>query len=131
MVESPSNIGSFQMIGWVTGVLRRKVVGDSRLDNLRGSHLQSQVIEEFVETSVANNNFLRAPVTKMIFFNQGMLLVDSNHFLISSLTTMVSQSKLKYQNADGYIKIFLISVSGRFVFYSLICSICKVKKSIK
>ena len=95
MVESPSNIGSFQMIGWVTGVLRRKVVGDSRLDNLRGSHLQSQMIEEFVETSVANNNFLRAPVTKMIIFNQGMSLVGSNHFLMSSLTTMVSQSKLK------------------------------------
>ena len=94
-VVGPSNISSFKMIVWVTGVLRRTVLGDLRLDNLRGSHPQSQVTEEVVETSVAKNNFLRTPVTKIIIFNQGMLLVGSNHFLLSSLTTIVSQSKLK------------------------------------
>ena len=63
-VVGPSNIRS--LIVWVTGILRRTVVSDLRLDNLRGSHPKSQVIEEVVQTSVAKNNFLRTPVTKII-----------------------------------------------------------------
>ena len=51
---------------WVIGVLRWTVVCDWRFDNLCGNHGQIQV----------------TPITQMVFCNQGMLLLGSNHFLI-------------------------------------------------
>ena len=36
---------------------------------------------QVVETIVANNSPYQTPITEMIFFNQGMLLLGSNHFL--------------------------------------------------
>jgi len=64
---------------WVIGVQRRTVVTDWCFDNLCGSHLQSQVVVlGLLRTSV----LLKTPTTQMIFFNQGILLLGSNHFLI-------------------------------------------------
>ena len=54
------------MIIWVTGVLRRNVVGNWFFDNLHRSHLQSQVSLNF-------RVLLGTPVTQMIIFNQGII----------------------------------------------------------
>ena len=85
-----------KMIIWVIGVLRRTVVSDWRFDDLCGSHLQSQVVvlvswkfknpgERFDwsvdRVAVSKCAIFRTPITQMIFFNQGMLLLGSNHFL--------------------------------------------------
>ena len=81
---------------WVIRVLRRTVVSDWRFDNLCGSHLQSQVVvivswklknpgERFDwsvgRVAAGKCVILRTPITQMIFFNQGMLLLGSNLFL--------------------------------------------------
>ena len=73
---------------WVIGVLRRTVVSDWRFDNLCGSHLQSQYLTLKSLTTV----LLRTPITQMIFFNQGMLLLGSNHFLRKGWYTLNAQA---------------------------------------
>ena len=52
---------------------------------------------QVVETSVTNKVLLRTLITQMIFFNQGMLLLGSNHFLIvvmQSLNTLTPSTSL-------------------------------------
>ena len=62
------------MIICVTGVLRRTVVGDWRFDNQ---------LAQVVKTLVANNIPSQdSGHPDDHFFNQGMLLLGSNHFLI-------------------------------------------------
>ena len=55
-----------EKIIWMIGVLRRTVVNNSP------SLLLTTVL-------------LRTPIIQMIFFNQGMLLLGSNHFLINGV----------------------------------------------
>ena len=105
------NLPWLKMIIWVTAVLRRTVVCNWRFDNLCRSHLQTQVIVlvswkfktlvsafEFLTKTITwlwrwllhrlskrqlqTTVLLRIPVTQMICFNQGMLLLGSNHVLI-------------------------------------------------
>ena len=59
---------------WVIGVPRRTVVCDWRFHNLCGGWLSKHQSQTTV--------LLRTPITQMIFFNQGMLLLGSNHFHI-------------------------------------------------
>ena len=44
---------------------------------------------QVVETSFATTNLLRTPVTQMIIFNQGKLLLGSNHFLIIPTSNII------------------------------------------
>ena len=85
---------------WVIGVLRRTVVSDWRSDNLCGSHLQSQVFpHRLSKRQSLTTVLLRTPITQMIFFNQGMLLLGSNHFLISVYClTLFSNSQIQLTN---------------------------------
>ena len=92
---------SWSKITWVTVFLRRNVVGDWRFDKLCENHLHSQVItfsqlkigkpwgaiwlvlpHRLSKRQSPTAVLLRTPVSQMIFFNQGMLLLVSNHFLI-------------------------------------------------
>ena len=101
--EPRSSIPWLKKIIWVIGVLRRTVVSDRRFDNLCGSHLQSQVVSidqsnrspGFLNFQLTNTTtwlwrwlphrlskrqslttvLLRTPITQMIFFNQGIIII--------------------------------------------------------
>ena len=84
------------------GVLRRTVC-DSRFDNLCGSFRKSQ-------TTV----FLRTAITQMIFFNQGMLLLGSNHFLKNKQKKLSPKSG-KYETKSlrqSWIKLISFRTTG-------------------
>ena len=76
---------------WVIRVLRRTVVCDWRLDNLCGSHLPlwrwlpHRLSKRQSQTTV----LLRTLITQMIFFNQVMLLLGWNHFLMNQYCLLV------------------------------------------
>ena len=90
-----------KMIIWVTEVLRRTVVGEWCFDRLCGNHLKSQVkmwpphkfrwfplkwrylLHRLSRRCQQQLVLLKTAVTKMIIFDQSMLLLSSNHFLIS------------------------------------------------
>ena len=102
-LEEVSGIPWLKKIIWVIGVLRRTVVSDLRFENLCGSHLQSQVTwkptllwldvkstwlwrwlpHRFSKRRSLTTVLLRTPITQMIFFNQGMLLLVSNQFVVA------------------------------------------------
>ena len=79
---------------WVIGVLRRTVVSDWRFDNLCGSHLQRRWLpHRLSKRQSLTTVLLRTPITQMVFFNHGMLLLGSNHFLIE-LETFFERARL-------------------------------------
>ena len=99
----------------VIGVLRSTTVSDWHFDTLGGSHLQSldswlwrwlpyRLSKRHSLTTV----LLRTPVTQKIFFNQGMLLLGSNHFLSKKKMTNKNQndisSILKGCEEDNWLK---------------------------
>ena len=69
---------------WVIGVIRRTVVSGWRFDNRCGrvTWLWRWLPHRLSKLQSLTTVLLMTPITQMIFFNQGMLLLGSNHFLM-------------------------------------------------
>ena len=57
---------------------------------------------------------LRSPVTQMIFFNHGMLLLDSNHFLIQSF--IVYHNTMFKLRGRSFSECLFLSIISFFTF---------------
>ena len=58
---------------------------------------------------------LRTPVTKMIIFNQGMILLGSNHFLVIEVSLLILFKMLLFVNAKFPQSVSLLNSELRSI----------------
>ena len=108
-----------KMIIWVTGVLRRTVVGDYILlwQSVQKPSSESSDYKDGFHTGCWNVSpttvLLGTPINQMIILNQGMLLLGSNHFFFIYIEYCISS-----KNQTGICQPYFFG-SSRLRFYSL------------
>ena len=80
--------------------------------------LRQPVRKPSSESSGSVSQLKRTPITQMIFFNQGMLLLGSNHFLVIIIIIIIIKIKIKIIRKSKFLMCYIWQVVADLKFHT-------------